>query len=224
MQFYFDLTHSRFSLFIFTLSVSLIFACNSESGSKNAKGTISSELIKPKLIEVKSDSTDLLFLYQDAQGEEQRVMTINEIPQELRQKVQVVNLKLSPVERKSRYFVQLFDLRKANVDGTFPGRVLERKLLEDALASAQALPEQPDIIMYSTSWCGVCKKARSFMKNEGLAFIEKDIEADKAAARELQEKCERARVPMGGVPVIDVGGALMRGFDPQRLMSMLKSK
>ena len=72
MQFYFDLTHSRFSLFIFTLSVSLIFACNSESGSKNAKGTISSELIKPKLIEVKSDSTDLLFLYQDAQGKEQR--------------------------------------------------------------------------------------------------------------------------------------------------------
>ena len=96
--------------------------------------------------------------------------------------------------------------------------------MEDALANAQALPEQPDIIMYSTSWCGVCKKARSFMKSEGLAFIEKDIESDKVAARELQEKCERARVPMGGVPVIDVGGALMRGFDPKRLISMLKSK
>ena len=98
-----------------------------------------------------------------------------------------------------------------------------RKNLETALASEQALPEQPPIILYSTSWCGVCKKAKKFMQNKGLAFVEKDIEKDRQAARELQEKCDRAKVPMGGVPVIDVGGALLRGFDGDRLLSMLNT-
>ena len=224
MRTLFGLMNCSFFIFI-TLSLSLTLACNSESASSSSKSDISGpKQAKPKLIEVKVDSKELLFLYKDAQGEEQRVLSINEIPQDHRNKVQVVDLKLSPNERQSRHFVQLFDLRKANVDGTFPGRVFARQLLEKALANAQALPEQPDIIMYSTSWCGVCKKARRFMKSEGLAFVEKDVETDKAAARELQEKCERAKVPMGGVPIIDVGGALMRGFDPQRLMSMLKSK
>ena len=226
MKFYRALIHQRLRVFIFVLmGICFTTACNTDTQSKDAKkAEIIAKNSKPKLIEVKADSAELLFLYQDAKGQEQRVMSINEIPNEFRQKVQVVNLKLSPNERKSRQFVQLFDVRKANVDGTFPGRVIERSLLEKALASAQALPEQPDIIMYSTSWCGVCKKARAFMKAEGLAFVEKDIEKDRSAAKELQEKCERARVPMGGVPVIDVGGALMRGFDPQRLMSMLKTK
>ena len=226
MKFYHALIHQKLSVFIFVLmGICLTSACNTDPQSKNAKNAeIIAKNSKPKLIEVKADTTELLFLYQDAEGQEQRVMSIKDIPNEFRQKVQVVNLKLSPNERKSRQFVQLFDVRKANVDGTFPGRVIERSLLEKALASAQSLPEQPDIIMYSTSWCGVCKKARAFMKAEGLAFVEKDIEKDRSAAKELQEKCERARVPMGGVPVIDVGGALMRGFDPQRLMSMLKSK
>jgi glutaredoxin len=68
----------------------------------------------------------------------------------------------------------------------------------------------------------VCvKKAKKFLKERGLAFIELDVEKNEEAARELKVKSERANIPLGSVPVIDVGGTLMRGFDPERLMSML---
>jgi len=202
--------------------ISLLSACNTKQEPSQSQA--SNQLSRPTLIEVNKLSKDLLFIFKDEKGIEKTVMTLDSIPEKARNQVQVVDLKLSPSERSSRHFVQLFDLRKVNSVGLFPGKVIERNILEDALASAQTLPEQPAIIVYSTAWCGVCKKARAFLKEKGLAFIEKDIEKDKAAARELQEKCERARVPLGGVPVIDVGGALMRGFDPNRLMSMLKSK
>ena len=61
------------------------------------------------------------------------------------------------------------------------------------------------------------------MKAQGLAFVEHDIEKDKNAARTLSEKLKRAGMQMGGVPVIDVGGQLMRGFDANRLLTLAQN-
>lgn len=210
-------------------------ACQSSPKGQDkliSEGSTQTETSKPKLIKVlsqnkaegSSDAQQLLFLFNDKEGNEQRAMSIEEIPLESRKNVQVVDLARSPEERGSREYIQLFDLSEPHQDGAYRGRIIKRDELERALANAQALPEQVPIILYSTNWCGVCKKARRFMEEQGLAFVEKDIEADRNAARELQEKCERAKVPLGGVPVIDVGGQLMRGFDPNRLLSMLKTK
>ena len=178
---------------------------------------------RPALIEVTLGREDLLFRYKDAKGDEQSAMKISEIPAESLERVQVIDLSRSPSERSARGYVQLFNLKSANVDGTYPGRVVSRVTLEEALATAQALPEQAPIIMYSTEWCGVCKKARAFMKSEGIAFVEKDIERDKAAAKELQDKLRRSGTPSNGVPVIDINGQLMRGFDPSRLLTLARS-
>ena len=175
----------------------------------------------PPLQEVTTEKSDLLFLYRDAEGVEQKAMSLAEIPETSRARVQVVDLSLSPEARLSKYYVQVFDLRRAGTDGLFPGRVLPRSELEASLADEQAMPAQPQIILYSTSWCGVCKQAKKFLKEKSLAFIELDIERNEEAAKELRVKSERANIPLGGVPVIDIGGTLMRGFDPERLMSML---
>jgi len=175
------------------------------------------------LIGVTPDRKDLLFRYKDSKGEEQSAMSISEIPAESLERVQVIDLSRSPLERGARNYVQLFNLKSPNVDGTYPGRVISREILEEALATAQTLPEQATIIMYSTEWCGACKKARAFMKKEGIAFVEKDIERDKAAAKELQDKLRRSGTPSNGVPVIDINGQLMRGFDPTRLLSLARS-
>jgi glutaredoxin len=208
--------------FICLLGSCVLSACQSNERGEQTRA--SKKVTPPQLIKVSDSKKNLLFLYQDERGEEQTVMMLNQIPEAARSKVQVVDLTLSPEERRSRQFIQLFDLRQSGQGGQYPGRVIKRDKLERALASEQALPEQKPIILYSTNWCGVCKKARRFMEEKGLAFVEKDIESDRSAARELQEKCERAKVPLGGVPIIDVGGQLMRGFDPKRLLSMLESK
>jgi glutaredoxin len=68
------------------------------------------------------------------------------------------------------------------------------------------------ITMFSTSWCGVCKKARAYMLDKNIPFSEHDIEQDEVAK-------ERARAlnPRGGVPTILVDELLLVGFSPGSL-------
>jgi mycoredoxin len=39
-----------------------------------------------------------------------------------------------------------------------------------------------ELIMYSTVWCGYCKRLKTMLKSEGIAFTEVDIEHDPASA------------------------------------------
>jgi mycoredoxin len=39
-----------------------------------------------------------------------------------------------------------------------------------------------DVTMYSTEWCGYCKRLKTALKSSGITFTEVDIEADPAAA------------------------------------------
>lgn len=78
------------------------------------------------------------------------------------------------------------------------------------------------VIIYKTAWCGVCTKVQQYLKQKGVTFVAKDIEKDPKAAAELQAKAKKAGVSTGSVPVIDVHGKLMVGFDKARLDQMLK--
>jgi hypothetical protein len=159
----------------------------------------------PVLTKVLEDSTSLLFIYQNAQGKEERVTSVADIPQASRAQVRVVDLTLSPDQRRSRKFVQLFDLRVPAKDGTYPGRVVSRSQLEASLirmikpktslepAQTQVKSQQPPITLYSAAWCGYCKKARAFLKKRKLKFIEHDIEKNRKAARELARKAKKSR-------------------------------
>jgi mycoredoxin len=40
-----------------------------------------------------------------------------------------------------------------------------------------------ELIMYSTVWCGYCKRLKTMLKSEGIAFKEVDIEHDPEAAQ-----------------------------------------
>jgi glutaredoxin len=77
------------------------------------------------------------------------------------------------------------------------------------------------VIVYGTSWCGACKAARQFLTARKIPFLDKDVERDGAAARELAEKGARLGVPTDRVPVLDVRGRLLLGFDQARLEAML---
>lgn len=66
------------------------------------------------------------------------------------------------------------------------------------------------IKLYSTSWCPHCKRARTFLTQQGYTFEDHDVEAsetDKALLRSMN--------PSGSVPTFDLGGHVLVGFDPQ---------
>ena len=81
---------------------------------------------------------------------------------------------------------------------------------------------QGKIILYGTGWCGVCAKARKWMQERNLAFDDRDLDHDRASAREVREKLLKAGKPMKGVPVIEVNGKLMQGFSGFALEQALR--
>jgi glutaredoxin-like YruB-family protein len=75
-----------------------------------------------------------------------------------------------------------------------------------------------EVYLYTTSWCPACKRAKAFLRREGVKFTEKDVENNRANLEEMLKKSGGAR----GVPVIDVNGTIMRGFSARALKQALK--
>jgi mycoredoxin len=48
------------------------------------------------------------------------------------------------------------------------------------MATPTTAPDQ--VTMYSTPWCGYCRRLKTQMEREGIEYLEVDIEADPAAA------------------------------------------
>jgi glutaredoxin len=90
-----------------------------------------------------------------------------------------------------------------------------------ASSPTAASAEAPVVTVYGTSWCGACKAARQYLAKRKVPFADKDIEKDPAAAAELQRKAARLGVPADRVPILDVRGRLLVGFDRARLEALL---
>ena len=69
-----------------------------------------------------------------------------------------------------------------------------------------AKPRKKRVVMFSASWCGVCKKARKYFRRKGIRFTEYDIEKSSKGKRLYRD------LGATGVPVILVGKRRMNGF------------
>ncbi|MES1165027.1 MAG: glutaredoxin family protein [Verrucomicrobiota bacterium] len=85
----------------------------------------------------------------------------------------------------------------------------------------KSVPGTPVVTIYGTSWCGACRTARQYFAERKIPFADKDVEQDPAAARELGEKAARMGIPTDRVPVLDVRGRLLLGFDRARVEALL---
>lgn len=74
------------------------------------------------------------------------------------------------------------------------------------------------VTVYSTSWCAFCHTEMEWLKKMGVEFVSKDIEAEPAAREELLAKNGGN---FQGVPVTDIGGELILGFDRPKLQAAL---
>lgn len=70
--------------------------------------------------------------------------------------------------------------------------------------------------VYSTSTCPYCKMAKTFLDEQGVPYDDLDVAADAAARDEMVKKSGQM-----GVPVIDVDGEVIIGFDKERLTGLI---
>lgn len=71
--------------------------------------------------------------------------------------------------------------------------------------------------MYTTPTCAYCKLTKEFFKNNDVEFAEYDVTADAAKRDEMIERSGQM-----GVPVIDIEGEIIVGFDENKLKSLLE--
>lgn len=70
------------------------------------------------------------------------------------------------------------------------------------------MTEPPDIVLYSSSWCGYCARARALLERKGIAFREVKVDenpADRAAM--LARSGGRRTVPQIFIGDRHVGGS-----------------
>ncbi len=77
----------------------------------------------------------------------------------------------------------------------------------------------PEVKIYTTPPCVYCKMAKAFFQENEVKYQEVDVASDTKARTEMIQKSGQI-----GVPVIDVGGKIVVGFDKGRLSELLGIK
>lgn len=71
---------------------------------------------------------------------------------------------------------------------------------------------QPRVIVFSTPACSFCNMAKKYFREKGIKFKDVDVSRDPIAARDMVRRSGQQ-----GVPVIDIGGKIVVGFDRPRI-------
>ena len=194
--------------------------------------------------EVNKDSA-LLFTYVEPSGMFATTNKADNVPEVTRRVVRVMGQANGATPSRNTSEVDVLDLRELLANGKTRTRVMAREAFETgALAQLPprdscplagphrpALPEQPEradspgelpiVILYGTPWCEACQAARRYLISNLIPFISKDIENDPSAARELQAKASRFGISADRVPILDVRGRLLVGYDQTRMDGFL---
>jgi glutaredoxin len=184
-----------------------------------------------------AEPTDAVLTYAGERGEFADTNKPADVPEEARGLVRVTLLQ-GPEPPPGRVWAA--NLRTPEPDGGWKLTTVERALFEElalgtgrsskvdklaelppGLEAPPAAPAGGDVIVYKTDWCGVCKQLTAYLDRKGVAYVAKDIEKDPAAAAEMRAKADKKGVKTGSVPIVDVRGELMVGFDRARLEKLL---
>lgn len=101
-------------------------------------------------------------------------------------------------------------------------RILAELEPEAAAAWTAAEPEpQPtptaDVVLYCTPWCAACRRARAFLREHGIDYVEVDISRDKAAAERVRGWADGNET----TPTFDINGTIIVNFDQDRVSKVL---
>jgi len=74
------------------------------------------------------------------------------------------------------------------------------------------------IVIYSTPTCPYCKRAKDYLSQKGISYVDRNVAQDRDAAKEMIEKSGQM-----SVPVIIVDNEIVVGFN-QALLDKLLSQ
>ena len=90
-------------------------------------------------------------------------------------------------------------------------------------APATAVEPEPepapasDVVLYCTSWCPDCRRARAFLTESGVSFVEIDITRDRVAAQRVRGWANGNET----TPTFDIKGKIIVNYDKARLAKEL---
>lgn len=73
------------------------------------------------------------------------------------------------------------------------------------------------VTVYSATWCAFCHAAMDYFDKLGVKYTDKDVEKDPQNGLEAVEKSGQR-----GIPVIDIDGEIIIGFDRPKIDAALK--
>jgi glutaredoxin 3 len=74
------------------------------------------------------------------------------------------------------------------------------------------------ITIYSADWCAYCHAAKDYFNKLGVKFEEKNVEEKQEYMQESVQKSGQM-----GIPVLDIDGEIIVGFDRPRIDAALKN-
>ncbi|MEM9691246.1 MAG: glutaredoxin domain-containing protein [Myxococcota bacterium] len=168
---------------------------------------------------------DLLLTWVDAQGNTHGGTKLSEVPKDARGAVRII---LPDAGNGGLLYVA--DLNRKASDGSYSVKTMKRSDWEKMIGERRDLPEagpagsanparvaDVPVIIYGASWCGPCHQAAAYLQKLGVRVVEYDIEKNPGRAKEMARKLRQAGMGGGSIPVIDVGGTILRGYNPSRL-------
>lgn len=73
-----------------------------------------------------------------------------------------------------------------------------------------------NVILYATSWCGYCKRTRTFFADNNIQYTEYDVEKSDEGRKKFEALGGK------GVPVVDIKGTVIYGYSVKNMKSTLK--
>lgn len=145
----------------------------------------------------------LYYQFVDGKGRVRFVERLTDVPERWRERVGFVEMDTPPPLSPM--------MAQATRDAKYSG--LAKRVRQQHLASRRA---RPQIVLYSAAWCGWCKRAKSHLDAKGVNYVVRDID-DPRYLKELV-----AKTGQKGIPVLDVGGKIVTGFNEQRYDQLIR--
>jgi arsenate reductase-like glutaredoxin family protein len=128
--------------------------------------------------------------------------------------IDIHNIEDKPDNEEVRKALQQIEAaEKAATEATAPRSYAFSDLQEDEIPKG-------DIVLYCAKWCKDCRKAKTWLDERGLAYVEVDIDYNMAARNQVRRWANGFLV----TPVIDIAGTIVLDFDIPKLEEALREK
>jgi glutaredoxin len=214
--------------------VLLLLVCACRQKQKENSGGASTQ---PQA-QLTDQTKDILLTWIDESGDFHATESLADIKNANKERVRVVFTNDNSVDPDH---VWVADLRQKDDKGGYVVRSIARSAWEEMGAShrksrmeaigtpAPVIDAGPgnevEAVIYGAEWCNACHEMARYLKTKGIKFVEKDVDKSSVIQAELQSKFAKAHVPpTSSIPVTDINGRLIVGFNPQAVDSALASR